>query len=182
MSIQRNHSEYRYIEECAERRHSLSEESHTSESESVIEYLTEDDSEADLYLLHTDSSGSDPDGEAWNQSSTNIVRTLATFWSFALMGANDAAEGVSLAIQMLNMNHQLTIMFVGINAICTEPCLPYRLHVDLTMYTARDMVWPLIHDGFVHIPISPGGFCYRSLPQQSHTSPPGPAGPRVYCR
>ncbi|KAJ9197708.1 hypothetical protein DTO164E3_5562 [Paecilomyces variotii] len=91
MSTQSNQGDYRYIEECAERRSSLSEQSHTSEN--TVEYSIEDDSEAGLYLLHSDSSGSDTDGKAWNQSSTSIVRTLATFWSFALMGANDSAQG-----------------------------------------------------------------------------------------
>lgn len=33
--------------------------------------------------------------ETWNQSKSNICRTLATFWSFLVMGANDAAYGVS---------------------------------------------------------------------------------------
>jgi hypothetical protein len=32
--------------------------------------------------------------EKWNQSRTNIQRTLATFWCFMVMGANDAAYGV----------------------------------------------------------------------------------------
>lgn len=33
--------------------------------------------------------------EKWNQPRVNIHRTLATFWSFLVMGANDAAYGVS---------------------------------------------------------------------------------------
>lgn len=33
--------------------------------------------------------------EKWNQPRSNIYRTLATFWSFLVMGANDAAYGVS---------------------------------------------------------------------------------------
>lgn len=34
--------------------------------------------------------------ERWNQSRSNVLKTLATFWSFLVMGANDAAYGVSL--------------------------------------------------------------------------------------
>lgn len=33
--------------------------------------------------------------EKWNEPSVNITRLLATFWSFVIMGANDAAYGVS---------------------------------------------------------------------------------------
>jgi hypothetical protein len=33
--------------------------------------------------------------EKWNQPRINIHRTFATFWSFLVMGANDAAYGVS---------------------------------------------------------------------------------------
>lgn len=33
--------------------------------------------------------------EKWNSPRSNIYRTFATFWSFFVMGANDAAYGVS---------------------------------------------------------------------------------------
>ena len=33
--------------------------------------------------------------ERWNHPRSNILKTLATFWSFLVMGANDAAYGVS---------------------------------------------------------------------------------------
>jgi hypothetical protein len=33
--------------------------------------------------------------EKWNQNRLNIYRTFATFWCFLVMGANDAAYGVS---------------------------------------------------------------------------------------
>ena len=32
----------------------------------------------------------------WNASATSIARVLSCFWSFIVMGANDAAYGVSL--------------------------------------------------------------------------------------
>lgn len=47
-----------------------------------------------------DSSEEPPTGavvhalEKWNAPARNIPRTLATFWSFVIMGANDAAYGV----------------------------------------------------------------------------------------
>ena len=31
--------------------------------------------------------------ERWNQSRTNVYRTFAAFWSFVVMGSNDAAYG-----------------------------------------------------------------------------------------
>jgi hypothetical protein len=33
--------------------------------------------------------------EQWNEPSVNVSRVFATFWSFVIMGANDAAYGVS---------------------------------------------------------------------------------------
>lgn len=33
--------------------------------------------------------------EKWNHPRSNVYRTFATFWSFFVMGANDAAYGVS---------------------------------------------------------------------------------------
>lgn len=33
--------------------------------------------------------------EKWNEPSANISRLFATFWAFVVMGANDAAYGVS---------------------------------------------------------------------------------------
>lgn len=33
--------------------------------------------------------------ERWNTPRTNLWRTLAAFWSFVVMGSNDAAYGVS---------------------------------------------------------------------------------------
>lgn len=33
--------------------------------------------------------------ERWNQSQVNFWRTMAAFWSFVVMGSNDAAYGVS---------------------------------------------------------------------------------------
>jgi hypothetical protein len=33
--------------------------------------------------------------ERWNHPRSNILKTLATFWSFLVMGANDSAYGVS---------------------------------------------------------------------------------------
>lgn len=34
--------------------------------------------------------------EKWNEPTVNISRLFATFWAFVIMGANDAAYGVSL--------------------------------------------------------------------------------------
>jgi hypothetical protein len=36
--------------------------------------------------------------ERWNHPQINMYRTFATFWSFIVLGANDAALGVCLAI------------------------------------------------------------------------------------
>lgn len=48
----------------------------------------------------TESLTGDSDGfralEKWNQPRINIYRSFSTFWSFLVMGANDAAYGVSV--------------------------------------------------------------------------------------
>lgn len=48
---------------------------------------------------HTTSNES-PDGfsalEKWNHPRINVYRSFATFWSFLVMGSNDAAYGVSI--------------------------------------------------------------------------------------
>jgi hypothetical protein len=36
------------------------------------------------------------ENEKWNRPRSNILKTLATFWSFLVMGANDSAYGVSV--------------------------------------------------------------------------------------
>lgn len=56
------------------------------------------DADSDL-----ESPGGNEDGttrvsrvvEKWNEPRINIYRTFATFWSFVILGANDAATGVS---------------------------------------------------------------------------------------
>ena len=36
--------------------------------------------------------------EKWNAPRSNLLRTLAAFWSFIVMGSNDAAYGVCLSV------------------------------------------------------------------------------------
>lgn len=49
--------------------------------------------------------------ERWNQSRTNVSRTFAAFWSFVVMGSNDAAYGALIpyvsvpSIQHCHNNH-----------------------------------------------------------------------------
>ncbi|CAG8285795.1 unnamed protein product [Penicillium salamii] len=47
-----------------------------------------------------DPAESFPQLEKWNQSRLNIERTLATFWCFMVMGANDAAYGLESYYQL----------------------------------------------------------------------------------
>lgn len=46
------------------------------------------------------ASNESPDGfsalEKWNHPRINVYRSFATFWSFLVMGSNDAAYGVSI--------------------------------------------------------------------------------------
>jgi hypothetical protein len=54
------------------------------------------DAELPPGLASRDSAESFPALEKWNQSRGNVCRSLCTFWSFLVMGANDAAYGVSV--------------------------------------------------------------------------------------
>jgi hypothetical protein len=61
-------------------------------------------------LASSETSHSPPAGnvfpavERWNHPRSNIYKTLATFWCFMVMGANDAAYGVSLCLNSLDYN------------------------------------------------------------------------------
>lgn len=48
--------------------------------------------------LPSPSIASQEVAERWNGSKMNIARILAAFWSFVVMGMNDATYGVSVAI------------------------------------------------------------------------------------
>lgn len=50
----------------------------------------DDDSPVDLPSPTTQAA---QQPERWNQSRTNLYRTVAAFWSFVVMGSNDAAYG-----------------------------------------------------------------------------------------
>lgn len=43
--------------------------------------------------------------ERWNYPRHNIARLVATFWSFIVSGANDAAYGVCPSCQYMARNH-----------------------------------------------------------------------------
>lgn len=103
MSKPSNQDEDQHTEERAGRRNSSSQQSHSSEN--TVNSSDDHGSTAEIYPQRIDiSETDDPKSESWNQSGTNVLRTLATFWSFALMGANDAAEGVSFVSAMFKMD------------------------------------------------------------------------------
>lgn len=51
---------------------------------------SDDDSPVDLPSPTTQAAAK---AERWNQSGLNVYRILAAFWSFIVMGSNDAAYG-----------------------------------------------------------------------------------------
>jgi hypothetical protein len=59
-----------------------------------------------LASLQLEASHSPPPGnvfpamERWNHPKSNIYKIAATFWAFLVMGANDAAYGVSLLLRI----------------------------------------------------------------------------------
>lgn len=59
--------------------------------------------------------------EQWNHPRSNILKTLATFWSFLVMGANDSAYGVSSQCNSLLKVH---------TDETPQPLLPYVRYQD----------------------------------------------------
>lgn len=67
-------------------------------------------------LAHPERTGSSfpPDDaivalQTWKSSRSNVIRTLAVFWSLLIMGANDASYGVSW------YNEQYNVVIMGTN-------------------------------------------------------------------
>ena len=83
----------------------LAKKNHSTESHTMATDCIQKSHDASLIALealpHGQSDTSSPLGpeypllEKWNQPRVNIHRTFAAFWSFLVMGANDAAYGVS---------------------------------------------------------------------------------------
>lgn len=71
----------------------VQQQSHDAPNHIMLEALPPSQHSAD-----DTASNESPDGfaalEKWNQPQSNVYRTLATFFSFLVMGANDAAYGV----------------------------------------------------------------------------------------
>lgn len=55
--------------------------------------------------------------ERWNQPRSNVYRTLATFWTFVVMGANDAVYGVSTDTYYSSRCDPLTRL-AGVDSLC----------------------------------------------------------------
>jgi hypothetical protein len=71
----------------------VQQQSHDAPNHIMLEALPPSQHSAD-----DTASNESPDGfaalEKWNQPQINVYRTFATFFSFLVMGANDAAYGV----------------------------------------------------------------------------------------
>ena len=59
-------------------------------------------SQPDLRGSDSNINGHDRQVERWNYPRSNIVKTVATFWAFLVMGANDAAYGVRSSFSILD--------------------------------------------------------------------------------
>lgn len=81
------------------------------------------------------NSGNDPPAtaanalERWNYPRHNIARLIATFWSFIVSGANDAAYGVCPSLSHMARNHADR---VGFDSLCRTPSpgIWYRRGID----------------------------------------------------
>lgn len=77
----------------------------SSASESNAHNVSIPEREPDLETLSAESQQQPPAVvahalERWNEPSVNVSRVFATFWSFVVMGANDAAYGVSSILKI----------------------------------------------------------------------------------
>ncbi|KAL4889902.1 major facilitator superfamily domain-containing protein [Aspergillus ambiguus] len=71
-----------------------------------------------------------PEMERWNQSRSNVLKTLATFWSFLVMGANDAAYGLE---SYYNLSYTVVslVFFSPLGGYTLAALLNNKIHVHL---------------------------------------------------
>ncbi|KAI9930245.1 hypothetical protein ASPWEDRAFT_101477 [Aspergillus wentii DTO 134E9] len=74
-------------------------------------------------LLQPPSDPTEVEQEKWNSSKANVSRTVATFWSFLVMGANDAAYGA--LIPYLESYYDLSYTVVSL--VFLSPVIGYLL-------------------------------------------------------
>ncbi|KAF9883908.1 hypothetical protein FE257_002651 [Aspergillus nanangensis] len=76
-----------------------------------------------------------PEMERWNQSQKNVLRTLATFWSFLVMGANDAAYGplIPYLEQYYHLSYTIVslVFFSPLGGYTLAALLNNKIHVTL---------------------------------------------------
>ena len=85
---------------------------------------------------------STPQLQKWNSPSINMWRCFATFWSFIILGANDAAYGALIPYLEIWYNVNYTI----ISLIFLSPIIGYSLSALLnnhihTVYGQRGVAW-----------------------------------------
>lgn len=81
------------------------------------EVSTSKDGDDPIERLPSPTTQAEPKLEQWNFPRRNLYRTAAAFWSFIVMGANDAAYGVSsLPSRSLYSEADL----IGFDSICTN--------------------------------------------------------------
>ncbi|KAL5365058.1 major facilitator superfamily domain-containing protein [Aspergillus floccosus] len=68
--------------------------------------------------------------ERWNQSRSNVLKILATFWSFLVMGANDAAYGLE-SYYHLSYTVVSLVFFSPLGGYTLAALLNNKIHVHL---------------------------------------------------
>ncbi|KAE8345623.1 hypothetical protein BDV24DRAFT_108792 [Aspergillus arachidicola] len=73
--------------------------------------------------------------ERWNHPRSNILKTLATYWSFLVMGMNDAAYGPLIPYLESHYNLSYTVVslvfFSPLGGYTLAACLNNRIHAKL---------------------------------------------------
>ena len=107
--------------------------------------------------------------EQWNHPRINVYRTLSAFWCFILMGANDAASGVSIPPLIPNLlKPRLENNFLKSRYIRESPVINRLIG---TYPLLREILRLNIHSRLITIP-KPLSRLHRLCPPQQHSPPP----------
>lgn len=112
--------------------------------------------------------------ERWNNPRSNILRTIATFWAFLVMGANDSAYGVSPFQLSISTNNAASPSIRESN-----PTPSAKGHLTMDILPARTILHPLLHNRLPGLPLPNRRIHPGSIHKQHTTHPSRPARDRL---
>lgn len=109
-------------------------------------------------------SSSQIDDEKWNHPRSNIAKTLATFWSFLIMGANDSAYGVRSHLDIYPWQFETYTNRIQRSSHSSHTYInPYASNSPppSNTFPARILLQPLLHNRLPRLPVSTTRLCHR---------------------